>query len=126
MIVRNVTDAVCVDWGNGLSRRLLLASDEMGYSITDTTVRAGTSSPLQYKHHLEACYCIEGTGEVRTTDGRAQRLEPGVMYALDQHDAHHLIADGDIDLRLICVFTPPLSGREVHRLDSEGFSHYAR
>lgn len=123
-MVRNMHDAVCVEWGNGLSRRLLLASDGMGYSMTDTTVRAGTSSPLQYKNHLEACYCIEGTGEVRTEDGRSHRLEAGVMYVLDKHDAHYLVADPDADLRLICVFTPPLAGREVHQLDGEGFSHY--
>ena len=34
------------------------------------------------------------------------------MYALNEHDQHWLRAK--TDLRVVCVFTPPLTGREVH------------
>ena len=99
------------------SRRLLLASDGMGFSMTDTVIRQGVTLELEYKHHLEACYCIEGSGETRkagTNDWRP--LEPFTLYALDQND-RHLVRATDADLRLVCVFNPPLSGREVHRDD---------
>lgn len=99
------------------SRRLLLASDGMGFSLTDTIIKHGATLELQYTHHLEACYCIEGKGHIRATkDGNWYALEPFTLYALDQHD-RHVVRATDADLRLVCVFNPPLSGREVHRED---------
>jgi L-ectoine synthase len=124
MIVRSIDDVPTVDWGNGLSRRFLLESDGMGYSVTDTTVRAGTKSRLEYRRHLEACYCIEGEGEVVGMTGESHSLRPGVLYALDKHDAHYLIAAPYTDLRLVCVFTPALHGGERHALDTAEFSQY--
>jgi L-ectoine synthase len=124
MIVRQLSDVPTVDWGNGLSRRFLLESDGMGYTVTDTIVRAGTKSRLEYRRHLEACYCIEGSGEVIDTNGDSFPLVPGTMYALDRNDPHFLIASPHEDLRLVCVFTPALQGHETHKLDSADFSHY--
>lgn len=124
MIVREVSNVTTVEWGNGLSRRLLLDADGMGYTLTDTTVRPGTKSKLEYRAHLEACYCIEGEGEIVDAQGNSYRLEPGVMYALDKHDPHYLIAGPEENLRLVCVFVPALTGAERHHLDSDEFSHY--
>jgi L-ectoine synthase len=124
MIIRELADVRTVDWGNGLSRRFLVESDGMGYTLTDTTVRAGTKSRLEYRNHLEACYCVEGSGEVVDMDGNSHPISPGVLYALDKHDAHFLIASPHEDLRLVCVFSPALRGDEVHSLDEAGFSHY--
>lgn len=124
MIIRQRDEVRAVDWGNGLSRRFLVEADGMGYTVTDTTVRAGTRSPLQYRNHLEACYCIDGSGEVIDEQGVSHRIEPGVLYALDDHDAHILAASPDSDLRLVCMFSPALRGDEVHNVHSESFSAY--
>lgn len=124
MIVRDQNDARTVDWGNGLSHRYLLEADRMGFTVCHTTVRAGTKSRLEYRRHLEACLCIRGKGSVVTADGVEHELTAGVMYALDQHDAHFLIADPDSDLELISVFNPPLTGDERHSLDADMFSQY--
>jgi len=125
MIVRRAAAVPSTDWGHGVSRRLLVAGDRMGFTMTDTTVDAGTSSALHYARHMEACYCIQGTGQVIcAVDGISHRLEPGVMYALDGHEPHRLVADSDEDLRLICVFTPALAGDERHQLTEHGFSSY--
>jgi L-ectoine synthase len=124
MIVRDLSTVKTVEWGNGLSRRFLLEADGLGYTVTDTIVRAGTRSPLQYKRHLEACYCIAGRGEVIDASGEPHVIEPGTLYALDNHEPHYLIASDEEHLRLVCVFSPALKGEERHRLDSEGFSHY--
>ena len=98
------------------SRRLLLAEDGLGYSFHDTLVKAGTTQHLHYKNHLEANYCIEGTGEVEnTTTGQTWPLAPGTMYVLDQNDPH--IVRATTDLRLICIFTPALTGHEKHDKD---------
>ncbi len=99
------------------SRRLLLASDGMGFSLTDTIIKKGAVLELEYTHHLEACYCIEGKGRIRAADDKIWHLlEPFTLYALDQHD-RHVVQATDADLRLVCVFTPPLSGRETHCKD---------
>ncbi|YCK42915.1 hypothetical protein ACNF49_18090 [Actinomadura sp. ATCC 39365] len=45
MIIRKISDVTPVEWGNGLSHRFLVERDGMGYSLTDTIVWAGTSSP---------------------------------------------------------------------------------
>jgi len=58
-----------IDWGNGKSYRLLIAADNMGFAVCHTTVRAATESLLQYRAHLEACYCIAGEGEVEDSQG---------------------------------------------------------
>jgi L-ectoine synthase len=102
-----------VDAGNWVSRRLLLAGDRMGFSLHDTVIRAGTETPMCYRHHLEAVYCIEGHGSVEVVaTGEVVPIVAGTVYALDAHDAHVLRAESD--MRMVCVFNPPLTGREVH------------
>ena len=126
MIIRKLSEVIDTDrdvaWGNGQSRRFLLAQDGVGYSLTDTVINAGSESLLEYKNHMEACYCIEGEGEVEDMDGNVYPIVPGTMYALDKHDKHYLRAK--TTLRLICVFTPPLSGKESHALSGGDSSSY--
>ncbi len=45
---------------------------------------------------------------------------PGTIYSLNEHDAHDLVASDDEDLRLVCMFTPALTGDEAHRLTESG------
>jgi L-ectoine synthase len=121
MIVRRVQDIAGTDQDvvtrNWASRRLLLRRDGMGFSLHETTVFPGTETFIWYKHHMEAVFCVEGEGEVEVfPGGEIHRIQPGVMYALDQHDRHCLRAR--TRMRLVCVFSPALTGREVH--DEEG------
>lgn len=125
MIVRDLSMAKSVEWGNGVSRRLLVHDDGFGYTLADTIVYKGTSSRLQYMNHLESVYCIDGRGSVVTHDGARYDIEPGMMYMLDQHDAHALSAADDVDLRVVCVFTPALRGDEIHTLTDGGYSGFA-
>ncbi|WP_411954527.1 ectoine synthase [Alkalibacillus sp. S2W] len=96
------------------SRRLLLKQDGMGFSLHDTVIKAGTETHIWYQNHLEAVYCIEGDGEVETLkDNQVYKITPGTVYSLDEHD-EHLLRGGKEDMRVVCVFNPPLSGKEVH------------
>ena len=98
------------------SRRLLTRADGMGYTMTDTIIRAGAEMELEYKNHLEACYCLSGAGEIRDlASGAVHPIGPGTIYALDRHDRHVLRAREE--MRLICCFTPALSGSETHGKD---------
>lgn len=98
------------------SRRFLLADDGMGFSLHDTVLYAGTSTPMWYRNHVEAVYCIEGTGTLENREtGEVHEISPGTMYALDDNDKHTLNAT--TDLRMVCVFNPPVTGQEVHDAD---------
>jgi L-ectoine synthase len=98
------------------SRRLLLRRDGLGFSLHDTTVAAGSELNLQYKHHLEACYCLEGEAEITDlASGEQHVIGPGTVYALEQHDRHTLRVR--TDMRLVCVFNPALTGSETHDAD---------
>ncbi|MCW1955190.1 ectoine synthase [uncultured Lentibacter sp.] len=113
-----------VDWGNGTSHRLLTEQDRMGFTICHTVVRAGSESRLHYRNHLEACYCISGSGAIRGLDGTSLKVEVGTVYVLDQHDDHILCADAGADMVLVSVFNPPLKGTERHSLAAHSGSAY--
>lgn len=123
MIVRNIKDIegsnreIFAKNNNWVSKRFLLEEDNMGFSLHETIIYAHTETLIWYKNHLEAVYCIEGEGEIETTDdGNIYPIKNGTMYALDKNDRHYLRAYEN-DLRLLCVFNPPLVGSEVHDKD---------
>jgi L-ectoine synthase len=99
-----------------MSRRFLVADDGVGFTLTETRVKEGVEQTLWYKHHVEANYVIEGEGEVENVaTGEVFPLKPGTMYTLDKHEKHRLRTF--TDMRLVCVFTPALTGRETHDED---------
>jgi L-ectoine synthase len=117
MIVRNLNDAsrtnrrvVSQGWE---STRLLLKDDKMGFSFHITTIYAGAELPMHYQNHVESVYCISGEGSIEDREtGNTHAIHPGVMYALDKNDRHILRAK--TEMKMACVFNPPLNGREVH------------
>ncbi|MEW2355111.1 MULTISPECIES: ectoine synthase [Thermomonosporaceae] len=117
MIVRSLKDIIGterdVQAPTWCSRRFVLAGDKVGFSMHETILYAGTSTDMWYANHIEAVYCVEGEGElVNRETGEKHRIEPGVMYLLNEHDRHTFNAKTDV--RTVCVFNPPVTGREVH------------
>ena len=104
------------DGGNWISRRLLLARDGCGFSLHDTVLHTGTVTDMWYKNHLEAVYCVEGRGELLDKEtGETHQVTPGFLYVLIGGERHRLTAVET--LRMVCVFTPPVVGHEVHDED---------
>ncbi|PRB38744.1 L-ectoine synthase [Arthrobacter sp. MYb23] len=125
MFLKNRDQVPAVDWGNGTSFRLVNKDENLGFGVAHTIVRAGTVSKLKYDSHLEACYCISGKGRVLSADGDTELIiTPGVLYGLDNNDAHTLCADEDSDMHLISVFSPALEGHERHELSDDEYSSY--
>jgi len=117
MIVRNLDVAENSDRrvvSNGWeSTRLLLKSDGMGFSFHITTIYEGANLEMHYQNHFESVYCISGEGEIEDlADGKVYPIKPGTMYALNNHDKHILRASKE--MKMACVFNPPLHGKEVH------------
>ena len=119
MIVRDLESAekegrkIVDPKGNWDSTRLLLKDDQMGFSFHITTIFKDADFQMHYQNHLESVYCISGEGEVETlVDGKKYAIKPGTVYILDKNDKHVLRAFSE--MKMACVFNPPLTGREVH------------
>lgn len=119
MIVKHLDNIIGTDadvdsegWN---SRRFILKSDGMGYSVNDTIIKAGAELDMEYRNHLETVYCIEGEGEIEDLGtGEVHAIRAGTLYALNKHDHHILRANRGTHMRMVCVFNPPLTGREQH------------
>lgn len=117
MIVRTLQEAEKTDrrvvtekWE---STRLLLKDDKMGFSFHITTIYEGVELEMCYANHLETVYCMEGEGSITDlATGETHTILPGTVYNLNNHDRHILRAKKE--LKLACVFNPPVTGREVH------------
>lgn len=102
--------------GGFISHRILLESDNMGYTMTKTVIPPNGKQFWHYKDHLESCYCVSGRGLLTNkTTMKAYTIVPDTTYVLDNHDPHYFQAETTVVL--ICVFNPPLTGREVHQAD---------
>lgn len=120
MIVRKLADSAmqgrCVSAPGWESNRMLLKSDNAGFSFHITRIVKGAELTMHYQNHVEAVYCIGGVGEiVDIANNEAHEIKPGTLYVLDQHDKHILRAFEELELA--CVFNPPLMGREVHNAE---------
>ena len=120
MIVRRLKDAekgdrkiVSEGWD---STRLALRNDNMGFSFHITTIYRDAELHLHYQNHLESVYCVSGYGSIEDlATGEVHTIEPGTIYLLDQHDKHILRAEEE--MKMACVFNPPLHGKEVHNAE---------
>ncbi|MGV9193050.1 ectoine synthase [Microbacterium sp. MC2] len=117
MLVRTIDEITGTDADiqteNWRSKRIILAREGVGFSLHETTLYAGTESEFHYQNHIEAVFIVEGEGEIEDlTTGQVHQLGPGSVYLLNDHDRHRVRPRTDI--RTVCVFNPPVTGREVH------------
>tara|TARA_R100000656_G_scaffold122081_1_gene97472 strand:- start:11 stop:406 length:396 start_codon:yes stop_codon:yes gene_type:complete len=120
MLIRRLADAPLqgrsISAPGWESNRLLLKSDNAGFSFHITRIVKDAELALHYQHHIEAVYCISGVGEIfDIAQNETHEIKHGTLYVLDQHDKHILRAFEE--LQLACVFNPPLNGREVHNAE---------
>ncbi len=102
--------------GKARSIRMITAHDQMGFSLSDVRLDAGTEAELWYKHHWEANYIIAGSGRVEDrTTGEVWELAPHCLYCVGPEDRHLLTAG--TNLHILSVFCPPLAGDEQHDAD---------
>ena len=129
MIVRTLDEIsgtereVHAENGNWVSRRFVLNEDAAGFSFHETIIKAGTETHIWYKHHIEAVYCVAGDGEIEDLKtGEIHPIKDGTLYLLNDND-EHLLRGGSEDMRLICAFNPPVTGREMHDEDGAYTPH---
>nr|AMY57945.1 L-ectoine synthase C subunit [Streptomyces sp. WS027] len=99
--------------GTSESKRIVLARERVGFSLHETVLYAGTRTSMSYANHVEAVVCTAGDPELTDHEtGRTYTIVPGTMYLLDPHERHTL--DVKRDFRCLCVFPPPVTGRDHH------------
>jgi L-ectoine synthase len=105
-----------VNFKEGKSLRVVLAKDNMGFSIHKTIIPKGKKGHWHYKHHLESCYCIQGKGVLTNLDtNEVFNIVVDTVYSLDDNDDHTFEAIEDTIL--ISIFNPPVKGNEIHKED---------
>ncbi|MEJ9079336.1 ectoine synthase [Gordonia malaquae] len=119
MIVRTTAEITGTDRevadpkGNWVSKRIVLGGDMVGFSFHETTIKAGSINEFHYANHVEAVWLIEGSGTLLDREtGKTYPLGPGSMYLLNGNERHTVSVDEQ--MRMLCVFNPPVVGTEVH------------
>ena len=119
MIVRTTDEITGTDRdvtsedGNWTSKRIILGGDGVGFSFHETVIQPGTVNEFHYANHVEAVWLVEGEGTLTDREtGQTYPLAPGTMYLLNNHDRHTV--EPRTLMRMLCVFNPPVTGREVH------------
>jgi L-ectoine synthase len=117
MIVRTLAEITGTDRDvqteHWRSKRIVLAGDRVGFSLHETVLEPGAVNDFWYANHIEAVFVVEGEGELYDKDNDVTyRLGPGSVYVLDGHERHQLRPH--TRMRTVCVFNPPVTGREVH------------
>jgi L-ectoine synthase len=98
---------------NWRSRRIILARERVGFSMHETVLAAGSVNDFWYANHVEAVFVVSGDGELLDKEtGVTYQLGPGSLYLLDGHEHHQLRPR--TEMTTVCVFNPPVTGREVH------------
>ena len=119
MIVRTTDEITGTDRdvtsedGNWTSKRIILGGDGVEFSFHETVIQPGTVNEFHYANHVEAVWLVEGEGTLTNRETEETHpLAPGTMYLLNNHDRHTV--EPRTLMRMLCVFNPPVTGREVH------------
>lgn len=114
---RNLEKDRVVDFHAGISRRIILKKDNLGFGITRTTIFPERGKVFQhYKNHQEICYCVKGEALLTCFEtGKEFYITEGDTYILSENEPHYFEALEETIL--ICAWNPPLTGKETHRKD---------
>ncbi len=72
---------------------------------------------------VEAMYCISGSGK-GYVDGECFDLVPHSMIVADKGEVHSIVNTGDEMLRVLCIFSPPVSGEGLRTRAMEAVENY--
>jgi len=114
---KNLEKERVVEFHAGVSHRIILKSDNMGFGLTRTTILPEAGRVFQhYKNHQESCYCVNGLAILECAEtGKQHFIKPGDTYILANNEPHYFTALEETVL--FCSWNPPLIGKEVHRKD---------
>ena len=111
--------------GEAPVRRACYAADRTGHMILQTLYQNCVKQQVEFFNEYYVLDVLM-TGDPRTDEGvrasgvvtyelatgEIHELAPGTLYLLNDHDKHKVRPRTEI--KCVCVFNPPVTGREVH------------
>lgn len=102
--------------GGFRSIRPIVESDGFGFAVCKTIIPKSDPQLWHYRNKKEACYCIEGEGElVDIKSGKSWHVKKDGIYMLDEDEPHTFQALTN-RVVLISIFNPPIKGHESHKI----------
>ena len=82
---------------------------EIPFSVHFTEWEPGGQVDMHiHEDAMEAMLCVAGTAKAKI-DGRWVELKPGSMIVADKKEEHCIINNGKETLKVVCIFSPPVS-----------------
>lgn len=86
---------------------------ELPFSVHYTEWKPGCVIDTHvHENAMEMMLCISGKGRAMV-NGEWFDLVPDSMIVADKNDEHSIVNNGDEMLRILCVFSPPISAKDL-------------
>jgi len=116
MLVRRLQDASVEEW-HRLRAHVLMDAGELGarnLSVTWLTVPAGAGQALRSQEESEQAYVVvRGSGSMSVA-GDTQQVGEGDMILVPPATEHSVANDGDGELALVSIQSPPVAADELY------------
>jgi len=73
----------------------------------------GVAEPHYHEREFQAMYVLEGTADFRVGDDPPRACGPGTIVRIPPGVVHELAVTGDVPLKLMIVYAPPLAAPPV-------------
>ena len=102
------------------------ASCPIDFSVHMTELQPGAIVDEHiHKDGMEAMYCLSGRGSATVGD-ETYDFTPDSMVAAAPNEKHGLKNTGDQPMRMLCIFSPPVTADFLRKRASASMEEYAR
>jgi mannose-6-phosphate isomerase-like protein (cupin superfamily) len=116
MLVRRLQDASVEEW-HRLRAHVLMDAGELGarnLSVTWLTVPAGARQALRSQEESEQAYVVVGGSGSMSVAGDTQQVGEGDMILVPPATEHSVANDGEDELALVSIQSPPVAADELY------------
>jgi mannose-6-phosphate isomerase-like protein (cupin superfamily) len=116
MLVRRFTEAAVEEW-HRLQAHVLMDAGELGarnLSVTWLSVPTGASQTLRSHEESEQAYVVVRGSGTMSVAGDTQAVEEGDLIMVPPATEHSVGNDGDAELALVSIQSPPVAAAELY------------
>ena len=116
MLVRRLEQAPVEEW-HRLRAHVLMDAGELGsrnLSVTWLVVPAGAEQTLRSHEEAEQAYIVVRGSGTMSVAGDTQRVGEGDLILVPPATEHAVANDGDAELALVSVQSPPVAAAELY------------
>ena len=116
MLVRRMEDAPVEEW-HRLRTHVLMDAGELGsrnLSVTWLSVPAGAKQTLRSHEESEQAYVVVRGAGTMSVAGDTQQVGEGDLILVPPATEHSVANNGDLDLSLVSIQSPPVAAAELY------------